>query len=129
MLDTKISGLAIGKTIAGGGLGSALIADGFINNTTGPILAGMVTIIGTAAVVVYGQWMAARNKALAETRAIELKDRADERESLLKDYRDREKVKDARIDVLQIQLLDAERRAARGNRNDDNPSQQLKPPG
>jgi hypothetical protein len=128
MIDTKFSGMAVSKAIAGGGLGGALIADGVVNASTGPILAGMVTIVGTAAIVVYGQYRAARTKADAEEHASELRSRAEERESLLKDYRDREKAKDARIDVLSIQLLDAERRAARNYRDDDGLSQQHQRP-
>ncbi len=100
------------KLIGGGGLGGALIADGMLNASTGPIVAGMVTIIGTAAVVVFGQLMAARNKAYAEQRAIDLAAEVNERAALLRDYQ-QDKDKDrARIDQLQERLIDAERRAA-----------------
>lgn len=122
MTDAKLPALAVVKTIAGTGVGTALIADGVINASTGPIVAGMVTIIGTAAVVVAGQFWAARNKAEAERRAMELKADADVRASLLRDYQARDAANQEEIRGLRNQLIDAITQAAKArNRPDEQP--------
>ena len=61
------------------GAGGVLIADGIINASTGPIIAGMVTVIGTAVIVVAGQLWGAANKAYAEREVIRTKAEVDRR--------------------------------------------------